>query len=375
MSGTPLIAAVRLRRVADVAALLAIGVDPNEPMMDGSRVTALLLACITGQTEIASKLLAAKASVNQADHNGIMPMTFACHQGDFGLVQLLSSYGASRTFSDAPYNTAENVAIHCGHHDVAAWLVTSRFWTPLHHLEVLTPERALALKEAGADIHADRTPALLHAGADNHADDAPEEISFSLEQVPDPVTAAAAVVNLEKPHLRTPTQLTVKHLKKYLLKKIKTEMSVEVDFLCRGTLLDDEHSLGVIWRALWRDQADDLVLEFRLLPLEGSFEAAAAAELTALERRGTPLGRAKFLCMTGRAAAGSAAHIVLEWGAPWSRQTHKFYPPKVRARVVDVLLRPCALFFFHKDSRMATEMVDAFEASLVKFVVASGEWR
>ena len=74
-------------------------------------------------------------------------------------------------------------------------------------------------------------------------------------------------------------------------------------------------------------------------------------------------------------SGGSAAHVVLEWGAPWSRQTHKFYPPKVRARVVDVLLRPCALFFFHKDSRMATEMVDAFEASLVKFVVASAYWR
>ena len=282
MSDTPLIAAVRLRRVADVAALLAIGVDPNEPMMDGSRVTALLLACITGQTEIASKLLAAKASVNQADHNnGIMPMTFACHRGDFGLVQLLSSYGASRNFSDAPYNTAENVATLGRHHDVAAWLAMSRFWTPLHHLEVLTPERALALKEAGADIHADRTPALLHAGADTHADGAPEEISFSLEQVPDPVTAAAAVVKLEKPYLRTSSRLTVKHVKKYLLKKIKTEMSVEVQILCRDTLLDDEHTLGVTWHALWRDQDDDLVLEFRLLPPEGSTEAAAAAELTA----------------------------------------------------------------------------------------------
>ena len=152
---------------------------------------------------------------------------------------------------------------------------------------------------------------------------------------------------------RTSSRLTMKHLKKYLLKKIKTEMSVEVEILCRGTLLDDEHSLGVIWRAPGRDQADDLVLEFRLLPLEGSFEAAAAAELTALERRGTPLGRAKFLCMTGRAAAGSAAHIVLEWGAPWSRQTHRFYPPAVRARVVEVLLRPCALFFSGKDDRKA----------------------
>jgi hypothetical protein len=386
MSDTPLIAAVRLRRVADVAALLAIGVDVHEPMTDGSGRTALHLACEMGDAEIASKLLAAKANVDQADSDGNTPMLLACFHGDFRFVQLLSSYGASRNFPgvDAPYDTAEGIATEEGHHEVAAWLVTSRFWTPLHHLEVLTPERALALKEAGADIHADDEPMLAVMVDDLDADDAPEEISFSLEQVPDPVTAAAAVVNLEKPHLRTPTQLTVKHLKKYLLKKIKTEMSVEVDFLCRGTLLDDEHSLGVIWRALWRDQADDLVLEFRLLPLEGSFEAAAAAELTALERRGTPLGRAKFLCMTGRAAAGSAAHIVLEWGAPWSRQTHKFYPPKVRARVAELMRVAQSI----KRDKAANEVdgvlvgyenpgsvSDVFEVCLVKYLVASAYWR
>ena len=79
-----------------------------------------------------------------------------------------------------------------------------------------------------------------------------------------------------------------------------------------------------------------------------------------------------------------AAHVVLEWGAPWSRQTHRFYPPKVRARVVEVLLRPCALFSRKEGSfeemRMhegygPTAMTDAFEASLVKYVVASAEWR
>ena len=89
----------------------------------------------------------------------------------------------------------------------------------------------------------------------------------------------------------------------------------------------------------------------------------------------TPLDWAKDLCSTGAADAGSAAHVVLEWGAPWTRHTHDFYPPKVRARVVEVLLRACALFFSGKDDRKATEMVDAFEASLVKYVVASAEWR
>ena len=40
----------------------------------------------------------------------------------------------------------------------------------------------------------------------------------------------------------------------------------------------------------------------------------------------TPLDRAKEPVRRPR-PAGTAAHIVLEWGAPWSRTTHKFYPP------------------------------------------------
>ena len=93
-------------------------------------------------------------------------------------------------------------------------------------------------------------------------------------------------MNLEKPYLRTSTRLTVKHLKKYLLKKIKTEMSVEVEILCDDTLLDDEHTLGVILaRALARPGRRPRARVPH--PLEGSFEAAAAALLVARERRGT----------------------------------------------------------------------------------------
>ena len=161
MSDTPLIAAVRLRRVADVAALLAIGVDANEPMTDGSGRTALHLACALQHTEIASKLLAAKANVDQANSDGVTPMFIAIIKGHLGIVQLLSSYGARRTFPLNPPGTAEEVAAHCGHHDVAAWLVTSRFWTPLHHLEVLTPERALA--EGGRRRHSRRPHARAAA--------------------------------------------------------------------------------------------------------------------------------------------------------------------------------------------------------------------
>ena len=33
------------------------------------------------------------------------------------------------------------------------WLVLSQHWTPLHHIEALSPERARALLRAGADLH------------------------------------------------------------------------------------------------------------------------------------------------------------------------------------------------------------------------------
>ena len=41
-----------------------------------------------------------------------------------------------------------------GHTELAAWLRSTRAWTPLHHLEQLTPERARALLRGGADLFA-----------------------------------------------------------------------------------------------------------------------------------------------------------------------------------------------------------------------------
>ena len=81
-------------------------------------------------------------------------MVIACYEGHLGCVQLLSSYGACRTFPfAAPWETAEHLATHRGHHDIAAWLVRTRLWsTALHHLELLTPERALVLLRAAPFI-------------------------------------------------------------------------------------------------------------------------------------------------------------------------------------------------------------------------------
>ena len=97
--------------------------------------------------------------MNQADKDGVTPMAVACHSGHLGIAQLLSSYCASRDFSHDPGDTAEYIATARGHHELAAWLRATRLWsTALHHLETLTPERALALLRAGADPDAAAAP-------------------------------------------------------------------------------------------------------------------------------------------------------------------------------------------------------------------------
>ena len=93
-----------------------------------------------------------------------------------------------------------------------------------------------------------------------------------------------------------------------------------------------------------------------------------------------------MLCKTGRAAArpGSAAHVVLEWGAPWSRTTHKFYPPAVRARV-RFLMRIAQAIKRGKASYEAdgnyvsfaspASVADVFEACVIPHDIAPEMWR
>ena len=68
-------------------------------------------------------------------------------------------------------------------------------------------------------------------------------------------------------------------------------------------------------------------------------------------------------------ATGSAAHVVLEWGAPWSRDTHKFYPPKVRARVAALMVVGQRLK--HADRFL----LDVWETYVVPHDIASEMWR
>ena len=87
---------------------------------------------------------------------------------------------------------------------------------------------------------------------------------------------------------------------------------------------------------------------------------------------------------SGIATAGSAAHVVLEWGAPWKRTTHKFYPPAVFARVAELMRIAQAI----KRGKAAYEadgvfvefanpaaVADVFEAHVIPHAVSSEAWR
>ena len=57
-----------------------------------------------------------------------------------------------------------------GHADLAAWLVASRGWTPLAHLETLTAARATSLLRSGASLHeGEPTPLQRAAGGEGEA--------------------------------------------------------------------------------------------------------------------------------------------------------------------------------------------------------------
>lgn len=145
---TPLMVASMNGHTVVVTQLLAANASVNHASVTHAGVTSLIVASQNGHSEVVAKLLAAGASVDHATANGIPPMAGACFHGHLGCVQLLSSYGASRSFPgwSAPRDTAEHLATHRGHHDITAWLLSTRLCsTALHHLEILTAERALAL--------------------------------------------------------------------------------------------------------------------------------------------------------------------------------------------------------------------------------------
>lgn len=141
-----------------VSALLAAGANTNHSVEAGS--TPLISACFKGHLDIAAELLEAGADFDRAMEDGVTPMIAACMEGNLQLVQLLSSYGACRLVpipqadESVQLLNAEDAAQFQCHESVSDWLVQSRGWTPLHHLDFLTPERTTKLLRAGARLDA-----------------------------------------------------------------------------------------------------------------------------------------------------------------------------------------------------------------------------
>ena len=132
------------------SALLAADASVDRRHDEGT--TRCAPASAEGRTEIVAKLLVAGASVDQADDEGDTPMR-----------RILPGTSTARPAPrrrqprlpdgrDAPRDTAEGVATYDGHHDITAWLLSTRLCsTALHHLEVLTAARARAAARRSED--------------------------------------------------------------------------------------------------------------------------------------------------------------------------------------------------------------------------------
>ena len=158
--------------------LLQHGAEVDQVTAEGA--TSLFLASQYGHKSIARLLLERGASVDaQASNTEVAPMRIACEDGHLEIVQLLSAYGANRTWDDdlTAENwggglTAESAAICFGHDHIAAWLIATRHCsTPLHYPTVISPDRTRNLLRDGADVFA-----ASHAGG-------PTPLSISLSML------------------------------------------------------------------------------------------------------------------------------------------------------------------------------------------------
>ena len=68
---------------------------------------------------------------------------------------------------------------------------------------------------------------------------------------------------LERPYLRTSSQLTVAHIKKFLRTNLNYDSSLDVDVLCNGEVMGRHHTLEFIYMTRWRYKEGVLTLDYR----------------------------------------------------------------------------------------------------------------
>ena len=134
------------------------GVPLIEQPMAGHNpgATPLYAAACNGSLGCAALLCKAGATIDARTQNDASPLLVSCQNGHLGVAMLLSSYGAPRVVictkfpGTAPASSdAEALAEEGGHTALLRWLVESRRYTPLHHVQALTVERASGLLRAG----------------------------------------------------------------------------------------------------------------------------------------------------------------------------------------------------------------------------------
>jgi len=73
--------------------------------------------------------------------------------------------------------------------------------------------------------------------------------TMAIELIPDKKDPAAS--SLEKPLICTSSKVAVKVIKKFLVQKLRLPSSAEVELLCRGELLGNDHSLEFVKKTRW----------------------------------------------------------------------------------------------------------------------------
>lgn len=106
-----------------------------------------------GCMKCAHLLLERGANPNCKDHRSYTPIYYLCTHGQLSMLKVFSSFGASREVNDGTWNDINEMSLEYDNGELASWLYESENWTPLHHVEVLSVERAEKLLNEGADIN------------------------------------------------------------------------------------------------------------------------------------------------------------------------------------------------------------------------------
>lgn len=154
--------AVEASNPSALRALLKQHVDVNVPQADG--MTALHWAAFHGDSDVAKRLLAAKATVSVTNRYGVTPLALACQRGGAALVEVLLARGADPNAALPGAETALMTAARTGDPGVVRALIQ-------RGAAVNARERSgqTALMWAAAEGHREVVEQLLKAGAELNA--------------------------------------------------------------------------------------------------------------------------------------------------------------------------------------------------------------